>query len=176
MSVIWHTPMSLDGFIAEPAEGLDWVFKLDPGDGQTTARILERLGALLVGRRTMDAEDRIGRGFYGGAFAGPFFVLTHRPDRPTPVVKGVEGTLLDAPITEAVRTAQEAAAGKDVGILGAEIAAQAMVEGLVDEIVVHVAPVLLGDGVPFYRGVPRDITLREIRQEGDFLTLTYATA
>ena len=48
-------------------------------------------------------------------------------------------------------------------------------EGLVDEIVVNVAPILLGDGVPFYRGISREVTLRDARREGDFLTLTYDT-
>ena len=46
------------------------------------------------------------------------------------------------------------------------------VRDLVDEIVVHVAPILLGDGIPFYRGIQRDLTLLSTCREGDFLTLT----
>jgi dihydrofolate reductase len=76
---------------------------------------------------------------------GPMFLLTHRPpDRPDPDV-----TCLSGDIGEAVATALEAAGGKDLQILGADIAGQCLQRGLVDEIAVQVLPILLGDGVPF---------------------------
>ena len=77
--LLWHTMMSLDGFIAGPNDEMDWVFGTDGGDGGTVAEVLHTTGALLVGRRTQDVEDRLQPGFYGGAFRGPFFVLRHDP-------------------------------------------------------------------------------------------------
>ncbi|MFC8879028.1 dihydrofolate reductase family protein, partial [Streptomyces ardesiacus] len=80
-------------------------------------------------------------GYEGGAQ----FVLTHRPpDEPDPAV-----TFLTCDIEEAVSTARRAAGDKNLEILGADVAAQCLARGLVDEILVYVLPVLLGDGVRF---------------------------
>jgi hypothetical protein len=61
-------------------------------------------------------------------------------------VKGVTGQFVDVGIEEAVRLAKAAADGGDVGVLGANVARQSLEAGLLDEIIVHVAPVLVGDG------------------------------
>ena len=96
--LIWHTVMSLDGFISGPNDDMSWAFGVESGSGETVKRVLSSTGALLVGRRTQDVEDRLQLGFYGGAFRGPFFVLRHdsRPD--PPVVKGVTGRFLNGAI------------------------------------------------------------------------------
>jgi len=148
--LLWHTVMSLDGFIAGPNRDMSWVFGLDAGSGETVDAVVGSTGALLVGRRTQDVEDRLQPGFYGGAFRGPFFVLRHDPPRDPPVVKGVTGRFLDVGIQEAVTVAKEAAGDHDVVILGANIARQCLETGLLDEIIVHVAPVLVGDGVRLF--------------------------
>jgi dihydrofolate reductase len=73
------------------------------------------------------------------------FLLTHRPlEPPNPDV-----TVLTGDIGEAVATALDAAGGKNLEILGADVAGQCLQRGLVDEILVYVLPVLLGDGVRF---------------------------
>jgi hypothetical protein len=110
--VLWHTMMSLDGFIAGPNDDMQWVFGVDGGAGQTSDDVVGSTGALLVGRRTQDVEDRLQPGFYGGAFRRPFFVLRHDPPSKPPVVKGVTGRFLDVGIDEAVgsRERQPAAA------------------------------------------------------------------
>ena len=73
------------------------------------------------------------------------FLLTHRPlERPAPGV-----TILSGDIGEAVATALDAAGGKNLEILGADVASQAFRQGLVDEILVYLLPVVLGGGVPF---------------------------
>jgi RibD C-terminal domain len=69
--LLWHTMMSLDGFIAGPNDDMQWVFGgVDVGDGETASEIVREIGALLVGRRTQDVEDRLQPGFYAGAFRG----------------------------------------------------------------------------------------------------------
>ena len=85
-------------------------------------------------------------------FSGAMFLLSHRPlDPPDPAVRVLSGD-----IDAAVATALAAAGGKNLEILGADVAAQCFRRGLVDEILVYVVPVLLGDGTRFSSpGLPR---------------------
>jgi dihydrofolate reductase len=138
--------MSLDGFIAGPNDDMSWAFGVDAGSGETVDEVVSSTGALLVGRRTQDVEDRLQPGFYGGAFRGPFFVLRHDPPSEPPVVKGVTGRFLDVGIEEALTVAKKAAGDGAVVVLGANIARQCLEAGLLDEVIIHVAPVLVGDG------------------------------
>lgn len=171
--LIWNTMMSLDGFVADAEEAMDWVFGFDNTAGSSVPDLVDRLGALLVGRRTMDVEDRNQPGFYGGAYTGPFFVLTRDTDRAEPVVNGVTGTVLNGPIDDAVHKALEAAAGGDVAILGSTVARACLDANLVDEIIVYVAPILLGGGVPLYEGARRRLDLVDTRVDGEITTLTF---
>jgi len=112
--------------------------------------VMETTGAILAGRRWHDVgmERYQGRaGIYGGEWSGPVLVLTHEPpsDPPDPAI-----TFLSGHIEDAVAAGRDAAAGKGLVIFGAGIARQALDAGLVDEIVVHIAPVLLGAGVRLY--------------------------
>jgi dihydrofolate reductase len=103
---------------------------------------------MLVGRRTWEVGDRREAEEPGSTdypFSGPVFLLTHRPlEPPDPEV-----TILAGDIGEAVATALDAADGKNLEILGGDVASQCLQRGLVDEILVYVLPVLLGDGIRF---------------------------
>jgi dihydrofolate reductase len=175
--VLWHTMMSLDGFIAGPDDDMQWIFGVDDGGGQTVEGVVRSTGALLVGRRTQDVEDRLQPGFYGGAYRGPFFVLRHDPPAEPPVVKGVTGRFLDVEIEEAVSVAKEAADDGDVVVLGATVARECLEAGLLDEIIVHVAPVLVGDGIRFFDHPGAEpVRLESISstEEGETTVLRYA--
>jgi dihydrofolate reductase len=89
--------------------------------------VIESTGAILLGRRTYEVEDRDRRGFYGGAWAGPVFVLTHQP--PATVPGWMTGTFINEPIDAAVANAQQAASEKNVIILGANVAHQCLDNG-----------------------------------------------
>jgi dihydrofolate reductase len=144
--VVVNRAMSLDGFIAGPGDAMDWVADLLAPD-----KLREQAaatGAMLVGRRTADVGDRMRAEKPGSAdypFSGPVFVLTHRP--PEPPDSAV--TFLTGDIGEAVATARSAEGDKNLEILGADVAGQCLRHGLVDEILVYVLPVLLGDGIRF---------------------------
>jgi dihydrofolate reductase len=144
--VVVNRAMSLDGFIAGPGDEMGWIRDLAPQD--ESAKVAAATGAMLVGRRTWDVGDRMEADEPGSTdypFTGPMFLLTHRPlDRPDPGV-----TILSGDIGEAVATALDAAGGKNLEILGANVAAQALRRGLVDEILVYLLPVVLGDGIRF---------------------------
>ena len=150
-TVIWHTMMSLDGYIAGPGDSMDWAFE-QPGGSALADETRGAIGAIVAGRRWYDlaTERWDGRqGIYGGKWDGPVLVLTHRPPE-TSEDPGIR--FVSDGIEAAVAQAREAAGGKAVGLFGAQIARQGLEAGLVDEIVVHVAPVLLGGGVRFYGG------------------------
>jgi dihydrofolate reductase len=175
--VRWHTMMSLDGFIAGPNDAMEWAFEVDGGAGEVMQEVARSTGALLVGRRTQDVEDRVQPGFYGGAFRGPFFVLRHDPPSEPPVVKGVTGRFIDVDIEEAVRIAEDAAGDADVGVLGANVARQCLEAGLLDEVLVHVAPVLIGDGVRLFErpgGTVVKLSPVSSTGEGEMTVLRYA--
>ncbi|WP_067473704.1 dihydrofolate reductase family protein [Actinomadura hibisca] len=140
--VVVNRAMSLDGFIAGPGHAMDWISDYLTADA--IPEVMAATGAMLVGRGTYEVAKRMskeGTPYDGGAQ----FVLTHRPpDEPDPAV-----TFLTCGLEEAVATARGAAGGKNLEILGADVAAQCLRLGLVDEILVYVLPVLLGDGVRF---------------------------
>ena len=102
---------------------------------------------MLVGRRTWDVGNKMETEDPGSTdypFSGAMFLLSHRPlDPPDPGVSVLSGDIGDA-----VATALDAAGGTTWN-LGAEVAAQCFQRGLVDEVLVYVLPVLLGDGVRF---------------------------
>jgi dihydrofolate reductase len=149
--VVVNRAMSLDGFIAAPGHKMDWGGGRQLADfagPDAVAEVAAATGAMLVGRRTWEVGDEMEAEEPGSVdypFTGPFFVLTHRPpEQPEP-----ETTYLSGDIGNAVATALDAAGGKNLEILGADVAGQCLQAGLVDEILVYVLPVLLGDGIPF---------------------------
>jgi dihydrofolate reductase/nitroimidazol reductase NimA-like FMN-containing flavoprotein (pyridoxamine 5'-phosphate oxidase superfamily) len=174
--VLWHVTMSLDGFIAGPGDAMDWVFEY-PDPSMAADDVIATTGALLVGRRTYEVEDRQRGGFYGGAWTGPCFVLTHRA--PAEVPDWMTGTFVGADIEDAVARAQAAAGQKNVVILGADVARQCIERGLLDEVVVHVAPVLLGDGVRLFArqgGPPVRLERTAVEPSGQLTALRFRVA
>jgi dihydrofolate reductase len=168
--------MSLDGFIAGPDDAMDWAFK-SSGPSRVADEVMSTTGAILAGRRWHDvatAKYSGRRGIYGGNWDGPVFVLTHRPPEQP---EDPEITFLDGDLGDAVATARQAAGDKNLEIFGANLAAQCLDAGLIDEIVVHVAPVLLGDGVRLY-GVagerrPVELERTELDESGQLTSLRY---
>jgi len=141
--VVVNRAMSLDGFIAGPDNAMDWVieyFREDP-----FPEVMRATGAMLVGRGTYEVGKRMSPPEGTGYDGGPVFVLTHQP--PDEPEQGV--TFLTCDLAKAVATAGAAAGGKNLEILGADVASQCLQRGLVDEVLVYVLPVLLGDGVRF---------------------------
>jgi dihydrofolate reductase len=166
--IISGLSVSLDGYIAGPGDsrdqplgtGGDQLFEWY-SNGDTPSRIYpsfrlfkpsaeffdefaSRCGAVITGRHTYDVVDAWhGHGPLPGA---PLFVLTHTipsdvPDSDPPY------TFVTGGIAEAVAQARSAADGKDVSIMGSAGVQQALREGLLDELILHLVPVLLGGGV-----------------------------
>jgi dihydrofolate reductase len=143
--VLWHFTMSLDGFVAGPDHGMDWMAGTSHRSG-LVEEYAETTGAVLGGRDGFDAYPDVG-GIYGGAWQGPVFVLTHHPEDAQPA-QGV--TFLSCDVAEAVRIGLKAADGKNLEVFSASIGRQLLERGLIDEIDLHIAPVLLGAGIRLF--------------------------
>ncbi|WP_263166267.1 dihydrofolate reductase family protein [Streptomyces sp. SCSIO ZS0520] len=174
--VVLDVSVSLDGFTAGPdvrdeepmgagGEGLhEWHAGEGPGGEAdlAVARELDaRTGAALIGRRTFD----LGLRPWGGTpWPGvPSFVVTHRTR--ADLVGGNGGTFAFAGLEDATRRAREAAGDKDVRVLGAETARALLRAGLLDEVQLHLVPVLLGGGTPLFAG-----ERAELVPEGEAIT------
>ena len=166
--VVVNRSVSVDGFIAGPGDAMDWVLEYMKDD--RFPEVMAATGAMLVGRRTYDVSRRMSEADtdYDG---GPVFVLTHRP--PDEPQSGV--TFLTGDLDEAIETARAAAGGKNLEILGADLASQCLRRGLVDEVLVYVVPVLMGDGVRFSTsGLGRiDLDPVEVAQSGPVTMLRF---
>ncbi|MEU8264661.1 dihydrofolate reductase family protein [Micromonospora sp. NPDC048999] len=154
-NVLLDVTMSLDGFMAGPdisAEhpmgrgGLalhEWIFQAsaDDVDGKLLRERTASTGAVVMGRRTFD----LGIGLWQDTpWPAPCFVLTHAPLAPLVEKSGTFAFVTD-PET-AHREAVSAAEEKDVRLMGADISQQLLARGLVDELHIQIAPVLLGTG------------------------------
>lgn len=147
--VLWHFTMSLDGFVAGPNHSMDWLagFSFRPG---LIDEYVETTGAVLAGRSGWDVDREgwdHGHRPYGGAWDGPILVLTHHPGDAA-AADGV--TFLSCDVAEAVRIGLEAAAGKNLEVFSPTIGRQLLERGLIDEVDLHIAPVLLGDGIRLF--------------------------
>ncbi len=185
-----YMSMSVDGFIAGPDDGPDhglgvggerlhaWLSEggVDPGSyrpsGGPDADVFDELmatGAVITGRRTFDHAGGWGGDHHDGVRV---FVLTRTvPDEPAP---GHARYLTD--VGACVAQAREAAGGRDVLLHGGSAAQACLRAGLVDELELHVVPVLLGQGRRLFDGLPPDhIELELVRalEGSDVLHLRY---
>jgi dihydrofolate reductase len=166
--------MSLDGFIAGPNDEMDWIFQYtDPNP--LIDQVIRSTGAVLAGKRSYDVGRKAPRPemreVFGGGWSGPQFVITHHAPEADPT-----NTFLTGDIRKAVATALEAANGKNVNLIGADVGRQCIEAGLVDEIIVLVAPILLGAGVRFFShstGAPINLEIISATQSGQITNLHY---
>ena len=173
--VLTHMTMSLDGFVAapddNPGELFEWYaagdvsvpsangdvkFDVDEASAEVLRELTDGVGAIISGRHLFDITDGWGDVHPVGA---PVVVVTHSPpanaaDRwpRTTFVNGVEA---------AVARAREIAGDKDVTIASTKVTQQALDLGLVDEVCVSLAPVLMGEGIPYFSKLDRGHLLLE---------------
>ncbi|MEV0586885.1 dihydrofolate reductase family protein [Nonomuraea sp. NPDC050310] len=161
-TVIVHATITLDGFLAKEDGGVDWMFGRPsaPEDDAVVEAVMSRIGAVVGGaNKTQTIED--GEIPYGGMLKVPVYLMTHSPHEPIER-DGTTYTFVVDDIAEAVRLATQAAGDRWVSLLGGSIARQCLRLGLVDELHLDVAPVLLGDGISLFAGLGRHIELERL--------------
>lgn len=167
---IANMSMSLDGFIADPSDGVEhlfgwygngevitptaderWSFRTSPARATLLREAVASAGALVCGRRLFDLTHG-----WGGLhpMGVPVFVVTHTaPDDWPPTDPPF--TFVTDGVASAVEDAKAVAGEKDVAVASADIAQQCLNAGLLDEVHVDLIPVLLGDGIPFFAHLSR---------------------
>jgi dihydrofolate reductase len=148
-TVLYSATMSLDGFIAGHGGDMSWLTE-HLGPNPLVDELIGKIGALLVGNRSFRGDDphrgtpQEGKPF-GGGWTGPQFVLTHHPPAtPVPDIAFV------GDLASGLAAAKAAAGDRYVNIIGADVARQCLDAGELDEVLVLIAPVLLGDGVRLF--------------------------
>ena len=138
---------SLDGYIATPADGLDWLLQFDGFDGgaESYDAFLAGVGCVVMGGGTYAwLLDHLSEGWpYPGI---PCWVFTHHELRPVP---GADITFVRGPVTEFADDLSAAAKGRNVWVVGGGVlAAQFADAGLLGELILSLIPVVLGRGKP----------------------------
>jgi len=160
--VIVHATITLDGFMADPDGGVDWMFDFPtaPDDYGVVEKVLENLGAVVGGANKAQTIEEGGEP-YGGNPPVPVFLMTHTPH--DPIVKGERTyTFVVDDLAHAVDLATHAAGDKWVSILGGSISRQCLKLGLVDELHLDVVPVLLGEGISLFGGLGMRVDLERL--------------
>ncbi|MFD8492219.1 dihydrofolate reductase family protein [Amycolatopsis sp. NPDC059657] len=146
----------------------DWYF-----DGDTPSRMFDgfklseqsvsffdtaaaRVGAIVVGRTTYEHSSHFGGG--SPHPNAPMVLVSHGP---VPEL-GEAQTLVTTGIEDAIAKARELAGGKDVGLMGGGVVTSALEAGLVDEVILHQVPILLGGGRSYFQEVAAHVRLRLI--------------
>lgn len=191
--VFCDATISLDGFSAGPTQSLDnplgegaerlhrWMFE-EPDMTANAAAIdaIVDAGAFIMGRNMFTSGrgewDREWKGWWGDdpPYHAPVFVLTHYPRESIEMQGGTSYTFVTGGIESALEQARAAAGNKDVAIAGgAETVRQYLAAGLLDELRLHVAPMLLGSGERLLDGVG-DLSLEVVETSGTSL-VTHVT-
>ena len=177
--------ISLDGFVAGPGQSLEhplgvggerlhqWAFgsEVHATDAEVAASLLDGNGAYVMGRNMFagpGAWDESWRGWWGEdpPYHVPVFVVTHHERKPLPMRGGTTFFFVTGGVEDALARAREAAGDRDVCIAGgAGIVRQVLAAGALDELYLHIVPVLLGAGERLFEGV-RDVALEPVKVIG----------
>jgi dihydrofolate reductase len=189
--VVADITMSLDGYVTgpdpSPRNGLGdggeplhiWAMQPDDVDAEVLQQATDRSGAVIMGRRLFDVidgpdgwNDEMGYGA-GLAATPPFIVVTHAP--PKKVRLDLRFAFVTDGVEAAIEQARTAAGDKDVVIMGGgDVIRQCVDAGLVEELSVHLAPILLGGGTPLFAGSGRrELVQRSVRVSSNATHVVY---
>jgi dihydrofolate reductase len=176
----YYTAASIDGFIAGPGNSLEWLLEIgSDGANDRFGTFMAGVGAMAMGSTTYEwvlnheglLEDPSTWQKYYGAL--PCWVFTHRA---LPAVPGASLVFAQGSVRDAHQQMTEAAAGRNIWLVGGgDLAGQFADEGLLDEILLGVAPVTLGAGAPLLprRLLSSELTLTGVDRDEHFAFLSY---
>jgi dihydrofolate reductase len=151
--VIVHIATSADGYIARPDGDIEWLTSRPAPKGfYGLSEFVKTIDTKLIGRKTYDLSLRLGAKFDGGRN----FIFSRHP-RPEDAPQGAE--FVSSPIAPFIDSLRQQP-GKDIWLMGGgELIASFVDEHVIDEFVVSVAPVFIGDGIPLMARRPRNVPL-----------------
>jgi dihydrofolate reductase len=170
---IFYTATTLDGYLADEHDSLDWLFtqELDKNGPMNYDEFIAGIGAMVMGATTYTwIQDHMRTTGEPWAYDIPCWVFTHREHAP---IEGADLRFTADKVTDVHAELVAAAGARDVWMVGGgDLAAQFAEEGLLDELMVSIAPVTLGAGRPLF---PRrfDLKLTELAQNGAFACARY---
>lgn len=168
----YYTATTLDGFLADEQDSLDWLFSQEHDENGPMGyrEFIGGIGAVAMGATTYEwLLDHLATSGEQWPYAMPSWVFTHRDL--APVAGNV--TITADPVSEVHKAMATAAGDRDLWVVGGgDLAAQFAEAGLLDEIVVSIAPVTLGAGRPLFPR-PFDLRLVEHDRNGAFLCARY---
>ena len=168
----YYTATTLDGFLADPHDSLEWLFRQHQNAGGPFDYevFIADVGALAMGATTYEwVRTHLADSAEPWPYRQPTWVFTHRALAPIP---GADVRLTQAPVAE-VHAELTAAGGQNVWIVGGgALAADFARAGLLDEVVVSIAPVTLGAGRPLLSG-RFDLQLLDTGRNVDFVCARY---
>jgi len=168
--LLYSATMSLDGFIAGAGGDMQWLTKHLAEPNPEAASLMDDIGALLVGANTNSGDDPNAgtdkEGAFGGEYSGPVIVLTHDPPENGGADEGIRfATDLGSAVALSKKLAGDS---RYVNVLGADVARQLIEAEELDEVMMFVAPVLLGDGVRmFEHSGGTEVGLRPLHASGE---------
>ena len=176
----YFTATSLDGYIADETNSLEWLFEVDRAKGDDSfTRFFADVGAMAMGATTyewvLDHERLLDhpekwRAYYGET---PCWVFTHRP---LPLVPGADIRIVEGDALPVHQQMTQAAGDRNIWLVGGgDLVGQFSDRGLLDEVLVAIAPVTLGGGAPL---LPRlltaaDLELVDVMRDKQFVRLSY---
>jgi dihydrofolate reductase len=176
----YYTATTLDGFIADENNSLEWLFAVERTDGDAGfARFFGEVGSMAMGATTYEwvlDHDRLlehpekWHTYYGDT---PCWVFTHRS---LPAIPGVDVRFVEGDVEPVHRDMTDAAGDKNIWLVGGgELVGQFADHELLDELLLGIAPVTLGRGAPL---LPRRLTadrleLVDVARDAQFARLTY---
>ncbi|GAA2897485.1 hypothetical protein Acy02nite_65070 [Actinoplanes cyaneus] len=176
----YYTATSIDGYIADANNSLDWLFEVDEGTANPFGEFFAGVGAFAMGATTYEwvlendnllEEPQNWHDMYGEV---PCWVFTHRDLPPVP---DANVFMISGDVRRVHEAMLVAAQGKNVWLAGGgDLVAQFAQQGLLDEIILGIAPAVLGEGTPLLRHKLHvdELILTGVREVGQFAYLTYA--
>lgn len=169
---IFYTATTLDGYLADERDRLDWLFEqeLETGGALDYDAFIAGVGAMAMGATTYEwVRNHLAATDGAWEYAVPCWVFTHR-DLPA-IADGI--TFTQDPVAAVHHRMSQAAAGRNIWIVGGgDLACQFAQEGLLDELMLSIAPVTLGSGRPLFPR-PFNLALVEHARNGAFLCARY---
>lgn len=162
--VVLFIAMSLDGYIATEKDSIDWLEAIEGLGDNGYKQFYNTVDTLIMGRRTYDWVMNQGKYPYKGKQS---YVLTHRPEMDTSSVKFVSDV-------EAIIKSLRSQVGKDIWLVGGgDIVRQCLHLGLIDSIILTIAPVVLGSGIRLFGEDQINLKQTKIEVFNQFTQITY---